>query len=75
MSEVLNGLFRDVDWMGISEKDINQIKYEVKHWYDDYSKLQELRELAGEDIGESFEDKFNRWIVDRIKMVVSRETF
>lgn len=68
-----NILLGDVDWKGISQKDINQIKHEVEHWYTDYSKIQDYKKLLGEDIGESFEEKFDKWIINRIEMVLDRE--
>lgn len=68
-----DNLFDSVDWQGISEKDINQIKYEVENWQTDYKYYQKLKKLLGENVGESFEDKFNRWITDRIKMVTKSE--
>lgn len=71
--DYLNKLLNTVDWKGINEKDINQIKYEVECWYKDYSELQRLRKVLGEDLGESFDDKFNRYINDRIQMILDRE--
>lgn len=62
-----------VDWKGISPKDIHQIKYEVEHWYGDYIQVQEYKKLLGEEVDEPFENKFNKWIVDRIQMVLDRQ--
>lgn len=70
--QLADTLLETVDWKGISIDDINQISHEVRHWYGDYRQLQEFKKVLGEDIGDSFEDKFNNWIGDRIQMVLDR---
>lgn len=79
--EVENLLLKQ-DWNSLGEKDIEQIKLEVRHFGSDYIKLIELRPLVNDYFGSegrmelvSFTEKYESFIAKRIQMVLDRNKY
>lgn len=56
----------------IPTKDVKQIAYEAALWAIDINKISDLKKKLGEVSDLEFKEKFDKWIEDRIQMVIDR---
>ena len=56
----------------IPVKDVRNIAYEIGLWAIDIEKTSHLKKLLGKPADVSFKEKFDKYIDDRIQMVIDR---